>query len=162
MLKPERDTVREPKPARARRSEAMDLQKLTFFQIAQERMDWLAQRQKVVSENLANANTPGYQAKDLKQLDFKSELSRSLARETQSIPATRTDPAHLTGSLPQAGPYRTETVRRPFEYTLDKNGVDVEEQMEKAANNRSQYELASNLVLKNLAMIRAALGRSGS
>ena len=51
---------------------------------------------------------------------------------------------------------------RSYYDTLDKNGVDVEEQMEKAANNRSQYELASNLVLKNLAMIRAALGRSGS
>lgn len=138
----------------------MDLQKLSFFQIAQERMDWLAQRQKVVSQNLANANTPGYEAKDLKEIDFKSALSRTLARETQSIPATRTDPAHLTGSLPQAGPYRTETERRPFEYTLDKNGVDVEEQMEKAASNRSAYELASNLVLKNLSLIRTAIGRT--
>lgn len=138
----------------------MDLQKLSFFQIAQERMDWLAQRQKVVSQNLANANTPGYEARDVKELDFKSALSRTLARETQSIPAARTDPAHLTGSLPQAGPYRVETVRRPFEYTLDKNGVDVEEQMEKAASNRSAYELASNLVLKNLSMIRTAIGRT--
>ena len=133
----------------------MDLQKLSFFQIAQERMDWLAQRQKVVSQNLANANTPGYEAKDLKEIDFKSALSRTLARETQSIPATRTDPAHLTGSPPQAGPYR-----RPFEYTLDKNGVDVEEQMEKAASNRAAYELASNLVLKNLSLIRTAIGRT--
>ena len=139
----------------------MDLQNLTFFQIAQQRMDWLAQRQKVVSENLANANTPGYVAKDLKPVDFQNELSRSLARENQSIPATRTDPKHLTGTLPQAGPYRVETTRRPFEYTLDKNGVDVEQQMEKAASNRSQYEIASNLVMKNLSMIRTALGRSG-
>ncbi len=140
----------------------MDLQKLAFFQVAQQRMDWLAQRQKVVSENLANANTPGYVAKDLKPVDFQKELSRSLARENPSIPATRTDPAHLQGTLPQAGPYRTEVTRRPFEYTLDKNGVDVEQQMEKAASNRSQYELTSNLVMKNLNMIRTALGRSGS
>ncbi len=139
----------------------MDLQKLTFFQVAQQRMDWLAQRQKVVAENLANANTPGYVAKDLKPVDFQNELSRSLARETQAVPATRTDPAHLTGTLPQAGPYRSEATRRPFEYTLDKNGVDVEQQMEIAAGNRSQYELTSNLVMKNLGMIRTALGRSG-
>jgi len=139
----------------------MDLQKLTFFQVAQQRMDWLAQRQKVVSENLANANTPGYVAKDLKPVDFQNELSRSLARQNPALPATRTDPAHLTGTLPQAGPYRAEVTRRPFEYTLDKNGVDVEPQMEKEASNRSQYELASNLVMKNLSMIRTALGRSG-
>jgi flagellar basal-body rod protein FlgB len=140
----------------------MDLQNLTFFQIAQERMDWLAQRQKVVSQNLANANTPGYAAKDLKPIDFKDTLSRALSKDTQSVAVARTDPAHLTGGLPRSGPYRVETVRRPFEYTLDKNGVDVEEQMEKAASNRSQYELASNLVMKNIALIRTALGRGGS
>jgi flagellar basal-body rod protein FlgB len=140
----------------------MDLQNLTFFQMAQERMDWLAQRQKVVSQNLANANTPGYAAKDVKPIDFKDTLSRALSKDTQSVTVTRTDPKHLTGSLPKSGPYQVTTERRPFEYTLDKNGVDVEEQMEKAASNRTQYELASNLVMKNIALIRTALGRGGS
>ncbi|MBN2752056.1 MAG: flagellar basal body rod protein FlgB [Rhodospirillaceae bacterium] len=140
----------------------MDLQNLTFFQMAQQRMDWLAQRQKVVSQNLANANTPGYAAQDLKPVDFRSTLSRSLAKDSQSVAATRTDPKHLSGSLPQSGPYRVETQRRPYEYTLDKNGVDVEEQMSKAASNRTQYEVAANLFSKNLSMIKTALGRNGS
>jgi len=140
----------------------MDLQNLTFFQMAQERMDWLAQRQKVVSQNLANANTPGYAAKDLKAIDFKSTLSRTLAKDTQSVAVARTDPSHLTGSLPKSGPYRVETVRRPYEYTLDKNGVDVEEQMAKSADNRTQYEIAANLFSKNINMIKTALGRGGS
>ncbi len=140
----------------------MDLQNLMFFQIAQERMDWLAQRQKVVSQNLANANTPGYAAKDVKPIDFKSTLSRTLAKDSQSVAVVRADPKHLSGSQPTGGPYRVETVRRPYEYTLDKNGVDVEEQMQKAASNRMQYELASNLVMKNIALIRTALGRGGS
>ena len=140
----------------------MDLQNLTFFQIAQERMDWLAQRQKVVSHNLANANTPGYAAKDVKPIDFKSTLSRTLAKDSQSVAVVRTDPKHLSGSQPTGGPYRVETVHRPYEYTLDKNGVDVEEQMQKAASNRMQYELASNLVMINIALIRTALGRGGS
>jgi len=138
----------------------MDLQNLTFFQVAQERMDWLAQRQKVVSQNLANANTPGYAAKDLKELDFRSALSRTLAKENQSVPVTRTNPKHLSGTLPTSGPYRVETERRPYEYTLDENGVDVEEQMAKAASNRTQYELAANLFSKNISMIRTALGSS--
>ncbi|WP_337996018.1 flagellar basal body rod protein FlgB [Oleispirillum naphthae] len=140
----------------------MDLQNLTFFQMAQERMDWLAQRQKVVSQNLANANTPGYAAKDLKEIDFKDALSRTLAKDSQSVAVARTDPKHLSGSLPKSGPYRVETVRRPYEYTLDKNGVDVEEQMAKAANNRTQYEVAANLFSKNINMIKTALGRGGS
>jgi flagellar basal-body rod protein FlgB len=138
----------------------MDLKNLTLFQVAQQRMDWLAQRQKVVSQNIANANTPGYKAKDLKPVDFRDTLSRALAKDTQSVPVTRTNAKHLAGSLPETGPYRTETQRRPYEFTLDKNGVDIDEQMQKASSNRSQYKLASNLVSKNLSMIRTALGRS--
>jgi len=137
----------------------MDLQNLTLFKVAQERMDWLAQRQKVVSQNIANANTPGYKAKDLKPVDFRETLSRALAKQTQQIPMTRTDPKHIQSSLPANGPYRSETTRRPYEFTLDKNGVDIEEQMAKAANNRSQYALAASLVSKNLGMMRTVLGK---
>jgi len=138
----------------------MDLKNLTLFQVAQQRMDWLAQRQKVVSQNLANANTPGYRAKDLKEVDFRDTLSRTLAKETQSIPVARTNAKHLQGSLPESGPYRVVGERRPYEFTLDKNGVDIDEQMAKASSNRSQYNLAANLVSKNLGMIRTALGKN--
>jgi len=139
----------------------MDLGNLKLFQIAQERMDWLAQRQKVLSQNIANANTPGYAARDLVPIDFKSELSRSLSRERQKIEAARTDPRHLAGRLPKAGPYRVATEKRPFEYTLDANGVDIEEQMEKSARTKIDYDIATNLMKKNLSLIKTALGRSG-
>ena len=38
------------------------------------RMTWLHQRQDVLSQNVANADTPGYVARDLKPLDFKDML----------------------------------------------------------------------------------------
>jgi flagellar basal-body rod protein FlgB len=38
------------------------------------RMDWLSQRQTVLSQNVANADTPNYQPRDLKTLDFRAEL----------------------------------------------------------------------------------------
>ena len=37
-----------------------------------ERMSWLNARQDVLSQNVANADTPGYTARDLKPLDFET------------------------------------------------------------------------------------------
>ena len=45
--------------------------------MANQRMDWLATRQKVLSENIANASTPDYKAKDIKDIDFSKELAKT-------------------------------------------------------------------------------------
>lgn len=41
----------------------MKLESMSLFQLASQRMQWLGARQQVVSENIANADTPGYQRK---------------------------------------------------------------------------------------------------
>ena len=56
----------------------MDLQNLTLFQMSEEKMRWLAQRQSVLSENIANANTPDYMPSDLKPLKFYLNYSNVL------------------------------------------------------------------------------------
>ena len=45
------------------------------FSMLRERMTWLNQRQDVLSQNVANADTPGYVARDLKPLDFDDVLN---------------------------------------------------------------------------------------
>ena len=58
-----------------------------------ERMTWLNQRQDVLSQNVANADTPGYVARDLKPLDFDegAERQRKFRRRTLMT----TDPRHI-------------------------------------------------------------------
>ena len=48
----------------------MDLHDLPLLSLLRERMTWLNQRQDVLSQNVANADTPRYVARDLKPLDF--------------------------------------------------------------------------------------------
>ena len=50
------------------------LEDLKLFAMAQKTMDWLAKRQEVLAQNIANANTPKYQPSDLAPLDFKNLL----------------------------------------------------------------------------------------
>ncbi|AHA27638.1 flagellar basal body rod protein FlgB [Candidatus Liberibacter americanus] len=77
------------------------VQTITFFEVASQHAKWLSERQKVVAENIANANTPGYRSKDVDSFDrvlnsntemartnalhFKEDNSRSLYSKTRII-----------------------------------------------------------------------------
>ena len=52
----------------------MNLPDVPLLSMLRERMNWLHQRQDVLSQNVANADTPGYVARDLKPLDFEEAL----------------------------------------------------------------------------------------
>ena len=47
----------------------MKLSGMSFFQLASQRMSWLGARQAVISENIANADTPNYRAKEISSFD---------------------------------------------------------------------------------------------
>lgn len=130
----------------------MDLTKLAFFQMAKMRMDWGAQRMKVLSENIANANTPRYHARDVKELNFRN-LALS---EERRVAQARTQPGHQSPGIPEPGPYRVYTDRYPYEASPDGNQVILEEQMREMGSTKSEYSLALSLVKKNLDMLRAA------
>ena len=55
----------------------MDLPDVPLLSMLRERMTWLNQRQDLLSQNVANADTPGYVARDLKPLDFDKLLNGS-------------------------------------------------------------------------------------
>lgn len=136
----------------------MDFDKLSLFRMARMRMDWLKQRQKVLAENIANADTPGYRAKELRELNFK----RMALDVVEKAPGpTVTNPGHVGGGLPDYGPYREITERRTFETSIDGNPVVLEEQMENMARTRSSYTLTLSLLKKNMQMLNTAIGRNG-
>ncbi|AMW33826.1 flagellar biosynthesis protein FlgB [Haematospirillum jordaniae] len=134
----------------------MDTSKLSLFRMARTKMDWLAQRQRVLAQNISNADTPKFKAKDLRELDFGKMV---LDATEPSVKPAMTNPSHMGAALPDLGPYREVAVRRTWERSIDGNPVVLEEQMEKMARGRSQYDLALQLVKKNLTMIKSALGQ---
>lgn len=136
----------------------MDFDKLSVLRMARMKMDWLAQRQKVLAQNIANADTPGYRAKDLRELNFKR---MALDAVDNTPKPTVTHAAHVTGGLPDIGPYREVTEQRTFETSIDGNPVVLEEQMEKLSRSRSSYSLALSLIKKNIQMLNTAIGKGG-
>ena len=114
------------------------------------RLGWLDERQRVIAENVANADTPGYVGRDLKQpTDFAAAMRRGAG-----LQMARTNPAHLA---PAGTPVRFDPTKAPdSETTLDGNSVVVEEQMLKMAESRMAYDAAIGLYQKSMAMITLA------
>lgn len=146
----------------------MDLQNLTLYQMSEEKMRWLAQRQSVLAHNIANADTPNFMPSDVEPLTFKEFVG-----ESKHVPVTRTHPAHRargSGEVKIAktninhlspipdGKSRVKEHRRPFETSIDKNGIVLEEQMAKMDDTRGQHERVTALFKKNAALLGTALG----
>jgi flagellar basal-body rod protein FlgB len=132
----------------------MDLSKQTLFKMITERMSYLGQRQKVLAQNVANANTPGYQARDLKPLNFKDQIHHEMTRVTPVM----TQANHLPPVTPQE-PFEIQKQKRPYETALDKNGVVLEEQAQKIAATQVDYQAATSLYKKYVGMFKLVMSR---
>ena len=75
----------------------MEITDLPLFSMLKQRMTWLNQRQDLLSQNVANADTPKYISRDLKALDFDQMLSGSRSTGT-SMMATNVRHFSLTPS----------------------------------------------------------------
>ena len=119
-----------------------------MFDLAERRLAWIDRRQGVLAQNIANANTPGYVAKDLQP------FAQSLARALPALAAT--NPLHLTGA---AGSIGIDPAQRPVERAPDGNAVSVEAQLVKVADTDGAQALTMNLFHKYLGLYRIALGK---
>jgi len=117
-----------------------------LFALAEQRLEWIDQRQRVVSQNIANADTPDYTARDLKPFD-------QLVRQ-QSISPTVTNSLHMQGSVQLA----SLTRELPSERAPDGNAVSVEGELTKVAQNETNAGLVGNLWKTYMGMYMTALG----
>ncbi len=132
----------------------MDLSQTTLIKMAREKMSWLGQRQAVLAQNIANANTPGYRSKELQAIEFDREL-RALA----PVRMAATSGKHLDGSVtPPDHRVVKDRLRDVYEVNPDGNSVVMEEQMMKVSETQVDYQLATNIYHKQMRMFRTALG----
>jgi flagellar basal-body rod protein FlgB len=118
-------------------------------------MDWLNQRQEILSHNIANADTPGYRAQDLKKFKFK-ELIR---RESMQLNMDVKNSDHLGGRRKRIKDFAAEKDRKPYETMPGGNAVVIEEQMHKVGETSTKHKITAELYKKHLGMFRMALGR---
>lgn len=141
----------------------MDPTDIGLFRLAERRLAWVDRRQQVLAQNIANADTPGYTARDLHP--FERALPRTAPGAAPSMAAgaapalARTSLLHLVAAGDAAGGAAART--RPHERTPDGNAVSVEDELTKVADTAGAHDLTAGLYRKYMGMFRTALGRAG-
>jgi flagellar basal-body rod protein FlgB len=131
----------------------MNPTQIGVFDLAERRLAWADKRQAVLAQNVANANTPHYQPRDVKP--FAAALSRMTVVEPM-----RTQPNHIASTSCAASP--AEIVKRPRVRSPDGNAVALDEQLVQVANMATTHALVTSIYKKYLGMFGIALGRSPS
>ena len=126
---------------------------LPLIEMLKTRMHFHQARQKVLAENVANSDTPGFKPQDVREPSFDPR-GRAVGG---SLGVARTNAAHLT--LSAARPGINEINARRFETSPSGNSVNLEDEMLKVAQNQSDYQLAASLYQKSMQMLKTAIGR---
>ena len=123
-------------------------------------MKYLHQRQTLISQNIANANTPNYKPKDLTEVDFGRVMTKVLDDRMDRVRLASTRSGHMPPPNEVADP-RTDDQKSTYEVTPSGNAVILEEQSVKASQTQADYNLMTTIYSKNTGMIKMALGRGG-
>ena len=129
----------------------MDL-KLEILRAARSLAAHAAERQGVIAENIAHADTPGYRARDLASF---SETYRSETMQPFAMKATRTghfqsEPTRHNAEIIQTTAFGAESPNG--------NTVSLEDQMMRSVEVRHSHELAMSVYRKSLDIMRTSIG----
>ncbi len=133
----------------------MAVSDIALFSALKTRMNWLQQRQAVLAENVANANTPNFRARDL-SLPEAGSVARAVGGG--AVGPTKTHIAHLGLDHDGAGRARA-TDTQTFEVRPSGNSVVLEEEMMKVSETQMDYQLATSLYSRGIGILKTALGR---
>jgi flagellar basal-body rod protein FlgB len=127
-----------------------------LFNLHQAALGARAHRSEVLASNIANADTPGYQARDV---DFKAALARAIGRPTQSqLPMLRTSQSHIaTGALAANGAAAPLVYRTVTQASIDNNTVDVNVERAQFADNAMRYEASLTFINAKIKAMLAAI-----
>lgn len=121
-----------------------------------EQLNFRGERQKVISSNIANINTPGYKTKDLV---FENELNDSLL--TNSLEMKATNSRHIStinSSSMNSNPQLTQV--KNLEEQNDGNNVNLDTQMGEMSKNKILFDAIQSSIKRDSRLFRSVIESS--
>jgi flagellar basal-body rod protein FlgB len=139
-----------------REAAAMSINDLPMLSALRTRMQWHQERQRVLSENVSNSDTPNFKPRDL--VEPKFDVTGAAAGSMGALAMMRTTAAHIA---PSNGGGRSfdENKRTGFETRPAGNAVNLEDEMLKVSANQMDYAAVTSLYSKSLHMLKVAIGK---
>lgn len=128
----------------------MPIAEMPILSMLRTRMQWHQERQRVLAENVSNADTPKFQPRDLMAPTFDKKAPSGIALAT-------TNGSHLGG---MSGGSQSNADRQVgYETRPTGNAVHLEDEMLKVAANQMDYQAATSLYTRSLGLMKTALGK---
>jgi flagellar basal-body rod protein FlgB len=130
----------------------MPISDIPLFSMLRTKLHWSQERQRLLAENVANADTPEFRPSDLAPPKFDAAVPG-----VAPLTLLRTNPAHLVSTESTAA----FDLQRggPFEIVPTGNAVSLEDEMLKVAANQMDFQAASALYGRGLGLIKTAIGK---
>lgn len=131
----------------------MGIADIPILSMLRSRMEWHQERQRVLAENVANADTPNYRPLDLAPPNFRDALTAG------PVTLARDNPGHIAADGGNEG---FSAQNEPhYEVRPGGNAVNHEDEMMRVASNQMDFDAAANLYSRSLALIKLAAGGGG-
>ena len=129
----------------------MPISDLPILSMLRTKMQWHQERQRLLAENVANADTAKFRPRDLTPLDFGRTSPQAGGRLTLAT----TQPGHFAA----AGASQFAGERKGYEVRPTGNAVNLEDEMMKVAANQMDFQAATSLYSRSMGLLRTAMGK---
>jgi len=135
----------------------MAINDLPILSALRTKMQWHQERQRVLAENVSNANTPNFKPTDLVEPKFDTKGS-DIGGGIGSLGMMRTSATHIS-AIGGAPSFRGDGGRSGFLTKPAGNAVNLEDQMLKVSANQMDYAAATSLYTRSLGLLKTAIGK---
>lgn len=135
----------------------MAINDLPILSALRTKMQWHQERQRVLAENVSNANTPNFRPTDLVEPKFDNK-GANVGGGMGSLGMMRTSATHIS-AIGGAPSFRGDGGRSGFLTKPAGNAVNLEDQMLKVSANQMDYAAATSLYTRSLGLLKTAIGK---
>lgn len=129
----------------------MPITDIPIFSMLRIKMEWHQERQKLLAENIANSDTPGFKPRDLDMPKFDDA-------PPSTVGLTLTSGSHIA-AVGQTGANFHASKRSGAQVRPGGNAVSLEDEIMKVSANQMDYQAATALYQRGLGLLKTALGK---
>jgi flagellar basal-body rod protein FlgB len=134
----------------------MSIGDLPVLSALRTKMEWHQERQRVLSENVSNSDTPNFKPRDL--VEPKFDANGAVKDSMGQLAMMRTSSSHMAASGGGAKDFDVNG-KVGFETRPAGNAVSLEEEMMKVSANQMDYAAVTSLYSKSLQLLKTAIGK---
>ncbi len=124
-------------------------------------LDFRALRQKMISSNIANVDTPYFRSRDIQFEDVLAKEARTLQNNHSQLALAKSSPMHLDPVQSKENMHASYFFRGTHPTRNDGNNVDIDIESTEMSKNSIMFEALTNAIKKQAMIYKSVIDASG-